>query len=297
MQNELVSTLITEKYRPQTFEDLICANKEVILENIKNPSKIPSFIFTSNSPGTGKTSCAKIVANTLGCDSIFLNASDERGIDTIRNVINEFAQYESSKLGIKRMIFLDESDGITSTAQDALKNPMETYSDNVFFILSCNNISKITKAIRSRCVIVSFDNPDKGEILQKLEYVSQKEGYIYDIEKLRKIVDNFYPDIRSMLISFLHDCEIDYNEYDKFFKAMKDKDLDYLYKKTYEGSFNIMGFNDWIFNYMYQHLNEFKSSQVLEISQLVADTERAWNLSTKLPIIFLANIVRISSIL
>ena len=297
MSNELESLFFTEKWRPKTIEEVICSQKDMIYDSIKNPKTISSFLFSSVAPGTGKTSMAKAIGNELQCDMLQLNASMDRGIDSIRVIIKEFAQCISSKEGVKRMIFLDEADGMTSQAQECLKSPMETYSDNVFFILSCNNLNRIIPAIRSRCVIISFDNPSKALILERLLYICQNEKINYDIEDLVKLRDLYYPDIRAMILSLQHSVQIDYFEYENFYKAIKMKDLDYLYKKTYSGSFNLMGFNDFFFQYLYKHYNEFTQKQIVEISQLLADTEKAWNLSSKLPIIFLANIVKITTLL
>jgi DNA polymerase III delta prime subunit len=258
---------------------------------------MPSFIFTSNSPGTGKTTTARIIAKYLECDSIFQNAGDERSIDSLRDIIKGFAQCMSSKEGVKKMVFLDEADSILSSGQDCLKAPLELYSNNVFFIFSCNNIARIIPAIRSRCVVIDFSQPPKQEILQRLEYICQKEGIRYDIEELRKLCDQNYPDIRSMIVALQTGISVDDIEYHNFYKAMKAKDIEYLFNKTYSGSFNIMGANDFLFSYIFKNYKEFTYKSLVQISQLLADTERAWNVSTKLPIIFLANIVKISELI
>ena len=94
--NELQEKIWVEKYRPETFNDLIFGNKILILNHLKNPLSMPSFIFYSNHPGTGKTTTAKIIIRTLDCDALIINASDERGIDTIREKISTFARNMSS---------------------------------------------------------------------------------------------------------------------------------------------------------------------------------------------------------
>ncbi|GAG64276.1 unnamed protein product, partial [marine sediment metagenome] len=161
----LHNAIFTEKFRPQVFDEVIIDKKTLITNYLKTPNTIPSFLFTSARPGTGKTTTAKIIAKTLKCDILSLNASDERGIEMIREKIKTFAESMSSLDGMKRCVFCDEADRLTSIAQDALKNIIETYSDNCFFIFTCNDISKITEPIRSRCVLVNFDKPGKVEIL------------------------------------------------------------------------------------------------------------------------------------
>jgi len=94
-------------------------------------------------------------------------------------------------------VFLDEADGLTNVAQDALRNLMETYSSNAVFILTCNNINKISDAIQSRCVKISFMEPDKDEIYKYLENICINEYLEYDTEGLKKVIDINYPSIRN----------------------------------------------------------------------------------------------------
>jgi DNA polymerase III delta prime subunit len=304
--NILTNVIFTEKWRPVTMYDLVFNQKDLVLKYLKTPLTLPSFIFYSSSPGTGKTSLAKIINNILQCDILLLNASSERGVDTVRDKVRVFSQSMSSNENTKRMVFMDEADFITPVGQASLRNIIEEYSDNVFFVFTANDISKIIEPIRSRCVSICFDNPLRQDILTRLEFICEKEGIKTNVEDLKKLIDMFYPDIRSMIIK-LGEVVISEDkvlslllvneQYMKFFDAIKKKDIEYLRNMTYSSSFNIMAFNKWFFKYIYNNHNLFNFKHLVEISQLLADTEKSWNMSANLPVIFLSNIIKISYIL
>ncbi len=300
--SELNDKILYEKYRPSTFAELICENKVLILKYIEQPKTLPSFIFYSRKPGTGKTSAAKLIAKELECDILQLNASDERGIDTIRDKIKGFSQALSSKHGVKRMVFLDEADYLTSIAQASLRNIMEEMSGNCFFIFTANDISKIIEPIRSRCIQISFDVLSKFEIFKRLAYICKEENIEQFGEvDLRLLIDNYYPDMRSM-ISYLQNFKLTgekhkEDEYHIFLKNIKDKNIEYIYDKVYAGQFNIMGFNKWLFKEIFDHYSEYGYEKASKIALLLADTEKSWNLGTNLSIVFLANILKIGEII
>ena len=205
----ITNKLFVEKYRPQTFDDFVIATKDneklrQKFEGLKktvreNPFSLPNMIFES-SAGTGKTTLAKIIINELGADKLYLNASDERGIDTIREKVKAFASTVSFKSDVPKIVHLDEADGLTADAQNILRNIMEEYSSRCRFILTCNNISKIIEPIsKSRCEIFRFGYPDRDDILSRLKYICITEDIDIDDFILNKIIDTKYPDIRSMV--------------------------------------------------------------------------------------------------
>lgn len=186
-----------EKYRPKILKDVVGDSKFKVQKYLDNHEQMPHLLLYSTTPGTGKTATAKIIIKELGDDALILNSSDDRKIETIREKVNGFVKSKSANLDYRRVVFLDEADGLTYVAQDALRNLMETYSSNAIFILTCNNINKISDAIQSRCVKISFMEPDKKEIYKYLENICINEQLEYDSDGLNEIINANYPSIRN----------------------------------------------------------------------------------------------------
>jgi len=297
---ELTNLVWTEKWRPKTVKDVVSQHKSLIENYLRNPLGMPSFIFASAKAGTGKTSCAKAIINELQCDALVLNASDERGIETVREKIKTFAESMSSNSDTKRCIFLDEADFCTAAAQASLRGIVEQYSDNAFFIFTCNDIGKIIEPIRSRCVIVHFDAPDKLEILQRLQYICAEES-INDIAEadLTQLINLYYPDTRSMIVK-LQNYKVDKTplfsdtkEFIEIVKAIKKKDIKYIYEKVYNGSFNILEFNKFFFQLLFEKWDKLGIEKTAKISQYLASTEKNWSSGCNLELIFINNMLQI----
>ncbi len=297
---ELHNAIWVEAYRPQVFDDVIMDKKSLIQNYLKDPKTIPSFLFSSARAGTGKTSCSKIIAKYLKCDILSLNSSDERGIETVREKIKAFAESMSSLEGMKRCVFLDEFEKSTNIAQSALKNIIEVYSDNCFFIFTCNDISKVIEPIRSRCVSVSFDKPPKEDIKERLKYICREE----DVTDLKdpdfdRLINLCYPDIRSMVVKLQNykidkqDLFTDDNIFIEFASAIKNKDVKYIYDKIYSGSFNILEFTKWYFQQIFERVDQIGIKKTGELTQHLAEVEKNWNLGANLDIIFLNEILQI----
>lgn len=195
------SNLWVEKWRPKTLSDFIISDKnKTIIDSFKDKKEIPNLLFTGT-PGLGKTSLAKILVNDiLDCQYLYINASDENGIDTIRNKVTGFAQTKSLDGKIK-VIILDETDGLSIDAQRALRNTIEEFAKITRFILTANYNYRVIPALQSRCQ--SFDlTPPMDGVVKRCVQVLKAEKIVIKEEEKPKLLDfikSNYPDLRKCL--------------------------------------------------------------------------------------------------
>ncbi len=191
--------LWVEKYRPKTLDDLVLTpSNRQLLGKLTGEESIPNLLFVGK-PGIGKTSLAKIIVNDLlECQYLYINASDENGIDTIRNKVTNFSKIKSLDGGVK-VIILDEVDGLTMDAQRALRNTMEEYCQYVRFVLTANYNHKVIPALQSRCQ--SFDlTPDETIFTQRIEHVLSQEQIDYNVDtEFKSLTKKFFPDFRRCI--------------------------------------------------------------------------------------------------
>ena len=191
------NTLLVEKYRPTTLEHYVGnENIKEVIQKYLNQNDIQNFIFYGGA-GTGKTTLAKLIVKNLDCDFLYLNASDENGIDTIRDKVKGFASTASFK-GIK-VVILDEADFITIQGQAALRNVIETFSRSTRFILTCNYIERVIDPIQSRCQVLKIIPPSKLDTAKHTAWVLDQEEISYETDDIKSIVNQYYPDLRKML--------------------------------------------------------------------------------------------------
>jgi len=301
--NELTDLIFPEKYRPKKFDDLVFNEKATLIELVRNPLQLPSLIFYSSKPGTGKTSTAKLLISELSCDSLSINSSEERGIDVIRDKINMFVRGMSSNSAVKRCVFLDEADGLTKQAQDSLKNLMETYSDNCFFILSCNDFSKIIEPIRSRCRAFNFNKPDKQQIIEKLWIIIEQEKIDLTDEDVVYLCDSRYPDIRMMILDLqamktqITPVSDKLRGFVEAVNKLKNKDVEYFKQAIYSQELDLQGFNKHLFSYVLNNHKIIGIEKAGKIALLLADNEKSWQQGVNFEIVFFANLLEIMRII
>jgi DNA polymerase III delta prime subunit len=191
-------TIWNKKYRPQSLETYVGNStiKETFGQYIKN-NDIPHLLLYGDA-GSGKTTLAKIIGNTIANNNyIYINASDENSVDTVRDKIKQFAS--SVGFGGIKIIILDECDYMTANAQAALRNVMETFSKTTRFILTCNYVDKIIDPIQSRCQIFNIVPPSKKEVAQHIVNILDKETVTYSKQDLVTLINITYPDIRRVI--------------------------------------------------------------------------------------------------
>jgi replication factor C small subunit len=190
-------SLWVEKYRPQTLAEYVGNEtvKETIQQYLDN-NDIPHLLLHGKA-GTGKTTLAKLIVNTIKCDSMIINASDENNVDTVRNKVKNFA----SSMGFAgfKIIILDEFDYMTPNAQAILRNLMETFSKHCRFILTCNYHEKIIDPIKSRCQTFSITPPTKKDVAVQVTKILDAENIKYELKNVADIISSYYPDIRRIL--------------------------------------------------------------------------------------------------
>ena len=191
-------TLWIEKYRSETLEQYI--GNEIVKARIADcisKNDIPHFIFAGTA-GTGKTTLAKLIVGNIKCDYIYLNASDENGIDVIREKVKGFAS--SASFQPLKVVILDEADFLTQPAQAALRNIIEEYSANTRFVLTCNYIERLIEPLQSRCEIHILKPPSKGEVAKHVcTNILDVEGVEYNIQDVALLIKEHYPDVRSII--------------------------------------------------------------------------------------------------
>ena len=190
-------TLLVEKYRPKTLEGYV-GNENIkrTIAQYLDQNDIQNLIFYGPA-GTGKTTLAKLISLQLQCDFIYINASDERGIETIREKVAGFASTASFKP--LKVVILDEADFLTLQAQASLRNVIETFSRSTRFILTCNYVERIIDPLQSRCQVLKIIPPSKGDVAQHLAGIMEQEGVSFQRDDLKTIVNQFYPDLRKCL--------------------------------------------------------------------------------------------------
>lgn len=193
-----------QKYRPKTVSECILPERlKTVFQEFVNSGNIPNLLLTGTA-GVGKTTVAIAMCEELDLDYLFINSSDERGIDTLRNKIKGYASTFSFE-GKRKVIILDEADYITPEAQAALRGAIEEFSNNCTFIFTCNFKARLIDAIHSRCSVIDFalhtDEKPKmaAAFFSRLSEILKIENVSFDKAALIEIIKKFFPDYRRTL--------------------------------------------------------------------------------------------------
>ena len=252
-----ISDIWCEKYRPSTLSEIVLnKNTRNYFNKVQQEKTIPNVLFVGK-PGIGKTSLAKIIVkDILKCQYLYINASDENGIDTIRTKVLNFAQTQSLFGNIK-VIILDECDGLSIDAQKALRNSIEEYHDLTRFILTANYKHKIIPALQSRCQVFDISY-DKNDYITKLISIIKAEKVKINKEDFTSIANNCYPDFRKSINAIQKYCLSDgdanivFNSID-FFDGL----LDFIRNKKYTLIRKHIINNEAVFNNDYDELFKY----------------------------------------
>jgi len=275
-----------EKYRPTSLDTYI-GN-----EHLK--SKVSIFIETNDPPhllfygraGTGKTTLSKIITKSIECEYLYINASDENSVDTVRDKVKGFA----STLGFQslKVIILDECDYITPNAQAALRNLMETFSRHCRFILTCNYVERIIDPIQSRCQSFQIVPPSKKEVAVHLSEILTNENVKFEVDDIATIINGAYPDIRKVIntsqrqvvdgILRMDAREIILNDYKlqilEVLKSSKSKKETFTEIRQILADAKVTDFADF-FRLLYDEVDSYGSGHIAEVILLIAKYEQS----------------------
>ena len=271
-------TLFTEKYRPDTLEGYIGNDDfKSSLQQWIDANDIPHLLLTGGA-GTGKTTAAKLIINNIDCDSLYINCSDENGIDTIRDKVKSFASAASFKP--QKVVIMDEADFLTINAQAALRNIIETYSLNTRFVFTCNYIERIIDPIQSRTVVFELTPPSMQDVAFKCVEILDLEEITYTKADLVRIVKQTYPDIRktlNLLQSSLKNGELVESRTITNFKQTSDQVIELLKTKNIKNfttirqlvmDSNIRDYNE-LYRVLFERADEFTDSAIATL--IIAD--------------------------
>ena len=303
----LEHSLWVEKYRPTTLDTYI-GN-----EHLK--SKVSVYLESGDLPhlllygkaGTGKTTLAKLLVNNIECDYMYINASDENSVDTVRNKVRGFA----STMGFKdyKIIILDECDYITPNAQAALRNLMETFSKHCRFILTCNFVERIIDPIQSRCQSFQIVPPSKKEVAVHLHNILTEEEVACKMDDVVSLVNAGYPDIRRVINSaqrqvvdgmlVIDEQALMENDYKltliEILKKDNKKDAFKKIRKLLADS-KVTDFSDG-FRLLYDTLDDWASGHTAEIILILAEGQRDDIVVVDKEINFMATMVKVLTII
>ena len=279
MANTKEHSLFVEKYRPSSLENYVGnEHLKTTISRYLEQNDIQNLIFYGQAGG-GKTTLAKLIVSNLDCDYLYINASDERGIETIRDKVSGFASVASFKP--LKVIILDEADFLTIQAQASLRNVIETFSRTTRFIMTCNFVERIIDPLQSRCQVIKIVPPSKSEVAKHLAWILEKEVISYTLDDIKVIVNQYYPDLRKCIntiqlnskdstLKLDNSILVSSNYIDKVIDELK-KSKPYFnnIRQTIADS-NVEDFDE-LFKALYERASEFLPSKEGTVAMLVND--------------------------
>jgi replication factor C small subunit len=271
-------TLWTEKYRPDTLEGYIGNDDfKSSLQQWIDTNDVPHLLLCGGA-GTGKTTAAKLIVNNINCDYVYINCSDENGIDTIRDKVKSFASAATFKP--QKVVIMDEADFLTINAQAALRNIIETFSLTTRFIFTCNFVERIIDPIQSRTVVFELTPPSMKEVAMKCLQILENEGIEYSKPDVANIVKQTYPDIRkslNLLQSSIKDNKLEPSRLITNFTQTSDKIIELLKGQNIKNftiirqlvmDSNVRDYNE-LYRVLFERADEFTNSAIATL--IIAD--------------------------
>jgi DNA polymerase III delta prime subunit len=303
-EEKVNNSLWVEKYRPRKLTEYVGNEhlKEKVADYLET-SDVPHLLFFGKA-GTGKTTLAKLIVNSIECDHIVINASDENNVDTVRNKVKNFA----SSMGFKKwkIIILDEFDYMTPNAQAILRNLMETFSQHCRFILTCNYVEKVIDPIQSRCQTFQIVPPTKKDVAVQISQILGKENVKFEPSDLVPIIDSSYPDIRKIintcqLNSSKGTLKVDTNSIldsdikSKMVEILKSNDSKPNKWKNIRQAVADARIQDFteLYSYLYEKVDEYGGSNTSNIILILSESQHKDALVVDKEITFISCIIQI----
>ena len=297
-----------EKYRPKKLEDYVGNEhlKQKIRDYIES-GDVPHLLLFGKA-GTGKTTLAKLIVNSINCDFMILNASDENNVDTVRNKVKSFA----STIGFKdiKIVILDEFDYMTPQAQAILRNLMETFSKHCRFILTCNYVEKIIDPIQSRCQTFQIIPPTKKDVAVQISKILTEERIQFELKELVPIVDSSYPDIRKIIntcqlnsskgilkidSSSISDADVRVKIID-ILKSKDDKRNRYVNLRQAVADSRIQDFTE-LYTHLYEKVNDYAVGNTSAVIMILAQGQYKDAMIVDKEICFMATLIEINDVI